>query len=65
LVGIVNLLVFTASLGAKEISSCLLEKVSLLGEKADAASLLKTEFIFIVRVSDIDAETLCPAGLAF
>ena len=59
------MLVFTASLGAKEISSYFLEKLSLLGEKADAASLLKTESIFMVRVSDIDAETLCPAGLAF
>ena len=59
------MLVFTASLGANEISSYFLEKLSLLGEKADAASLLKTESIFMVRVSDIDAETLCPAGLAF
>ena len=59
------MLVFTASLGAKEISSCFLDMmISLFGEKADAASLLKTESTFIVRVSDIDAEALCP-GLAF
>ena len=58
LVGIVNLLILTTSLGANEISSGFLDFLSFEGENADAASVLSTESTFIFRFSDIDAAYL-------